>query len=251
MFWNNRSETRLEDGAPPLDGRREITMSEFDQPARPDSHSSGGAASLDGALRARRSIRKFKPEAPPREAMDAILEAGLLAPYASLARPSLADCRRFFVLARETGTWADAERLMNAEVVRLARRVRWGVRLPSLRNRWQPFAKRVEKLAAHGFPEFGTAPRIIVAAERRGHPRMQKQSLAHAVENMWLETTALGLGFQLFSMVQIMADHREFMALVGLEPGAWDLDGCALGYPAQEPGERKLPALTEVVRWLP
>jgi nitroreductase len=225
-------------------------MSELDHPARRDPRSSGGAASLDGALRARRSIRKFTPEPPPREALDAILEAGLLAPYASLARPSLADCRRFFVLARGTGAWSDAERLMNAEVARLARRVRWAVRLPWLRSRWQRFARRVENLAADGFPEFETAPRIIVAAERRGHPRMQKQSLAHAMENMWLEATALGLGFQLFSMVQIMASHREFTRLLGLEPGSWELDGCALGYPAQEPGERKLPPLSEVVRWL-
>ena len=225
-------------------------MSESGQPCRSSALSSGGAGSLDGAIRARRSIRKFKPDAPPREAMDAILEAGLLAPYASLARPSLADCRRFFVLARGTTAWTDVERLMNAEVVRLARRLRWVIRLPWLRNRWQPFATRVDRLAVRGFTEFGTAPRIIVAAERRGHPRMQKQSLAHVLENMWLEATALGLGFQLFSMIQIMAEHREFTALVGLEPGAWDLCGCALGYPAQEPVERKLPALSEVVCWL-
>lgn len=210
----------------------------------------GGDFSLDDALRARRSIRAFQPAAPPREAMNAILEAGLLAPYASLARPSLVDCRRFIVLARGTSAWSDAERFMRAEVARLARRVRWGVWLPWLRDRWGPFARRVEALAAHGFPEFRTAPRIIVAAERRGHPRMQRQSLAHAMENMWLEATALGLGFQLFSMVQIMATHREFMALAGLEPGSWELDGCAVGYPAHAPGERKLPPLSDVVRWL-
>jgi nitroreductase len=229
---------------------RRIEMTDFDPLAGPGVPSSGAAASFDRIIRLRRSIRKFKTEVPPQETIDAILEAGLLAPYASLARPSLADCRRFLVLTRGTRVWAEAERLMNTEVARLAGRLRWAVRLPLLRQRWEVFAKRMEKLAANGLPEFGTAPIIIIVAERHGYPRMQKQSLAHAMENMWLAATAFGLGFQLFSMVEVMAKHHGFMALLRLEAGAWDLYGCALGYPAQEPCARKLLALSEVVNRL-
>jgi hypothetical protein len=64
------------------------------------------------------------------------------------------------------------------------------------------------------------------------------------------QATALGLGFQLFSTVQIMTDSRELMGLLGLEPGVWELDACAFGYPAQEPEKRDLPPLYEMVRWL-
>lgn len=226
-------------------------MTDRDAPDRPlPRPTSGGAPGLEAALRARRSVRRFTPEPPAVEAMTAILEAGLLAPYASPAGASLAECRRFFVLSRGTPAWSRAARLLSAEAGRLARRVGWAVRLPWLRARWRPFAQRVQRIAAHGFPELETAPRIVIVAERRGHPRMQPQSLAHAMENMWLEATALGLGFQLFSMVQIMAIHPEFMALLGLEAGAWDLAGCAIGHPAQAPGPRRLPPLSEVVRWL-
>ncbi len=137
-------------------------MSESHLPARPGPPSADGAATLDDVLRARRSIRRFTTDVPSRVAVEAILEAGRLAPYGALALPSLADCRRFIVVARGTPPWAEAERLMNAQV-----------------------------------------------------------------------TT-----------------HREFMALLGLESGAWDLDACAFGYPAQQPVKRELPALSELVRWL-
>ncbi len=46
-----------------------------------------------------------------------------------------------------------------------------------------------------GIPGVSTAPYFIIIAELRGIPPAEQESLAHVLENMWLKTTALNLGF--------------------------------------------------------
>ncbi len=208
-------------------------------------------ACLDEVLRARRSIRTFGPETPPREMVEAILQAGMLAPYAALAGGGLAECRRFVVLSRGTEGMRRAEALMNAQVKVNARRFGFFAKvIPRLRRDGQGFAKRLQGFAERGFPAFQGAPCIVIAAERRGIPPAQKQSLAHAMENMWLKATSLGLGFHLFSAVQTMNTHREFMTLLGLPCGEFELDACAIGWPVDAPGPREVPPAGAVTRWL-
>ena len=77
-----------------------------------------------------------------------------------------------------------------------------------------------------------------------------QQSIAHAMQNMWLMATALGLGMQLVSVTSMMADDRAFFHILGLPVSEYALNGCAIGAPTQVPAARSLPDLGSVVRWL-
>jgi nitroreductase len=98
-------------------------------------------------------------------------------------------------------------------------------------------------------PGVGTAPFYIVAAEKKGFPPVEQQSLAHCMENMWLKATALGLGFQIVSVTAQMADNPGFCRVLGLECGKWALMGCATGYPAEALSPSIRPSVREVTTW--
>ena len=55
---------------------------------------------LDKVIAERRTIRSFSEEAPPKEHIEQVLHAGLLAPYASVAVGDYRLFRRFFVIER-------------------------------------------------------------------------------------------------------------------------------------------------------
>ena len=79
---------------------------------------------------------------------------------------------------------------------------------------------------------------------------MEKQSLAHALENMWLKATALGLGFQIVSVTGEMSDNKKFCDILGIAAGTYELMGCAVGY-AQTPLPPSVrPPVDDVTRWL-
>ena len=210
-----------------------------------------GNPSLDDVLKARRSIRTFRDQAPPPGMVEEVLQAGMLAPYAALAGGTLEDCRRFFVLTRGTISHRKAEALMRQQIARNAFKLGIAVRIvPAMRRKARPFAERVKTFAKKGFPVFQAAPYIVVVAEKRGFPPAQKQSIAHAMENMWLMATALGLGFHLFSAVGLMAGNRAFTDLLGLPAGEFELDGCAMGFPSGQVPPREPASAVRVTRWL-
>jgi nitroreductase len=55
---------------------------------------------LDDIIRHRRTVRSFKPDVPKRETIEAVIHAGLWAPYAGLAVAGEKEFRRFFVIQR-------------------------------------------------------------------------------------------------------------------------------------------------------
>jgi nitroreductase len=122
--------------------------------------------------------------------------------------------------------------------------------LPPEMDKNGPFAKRIAGLAEHGVPALHSAPYFVVVAERRGIPPVEFESLGHCLENMWLKATALGLGFQLLSVTKMLSESRAFFELVDLEWGQFVLNGCAIGYPQQTPGEKQLYPMADVVKWL-
>ena len=98
-----------------------------------------------------------------------------------------------------------------------------------------PFAMRLKSVAEGGEIGFESAPYFVVAAEKKGIPPAELQSLAHVMENMWLKATALGMGFRLISAVSQQSDNPEFCKLLGLTQGEFALVGCALGYATEWP----------------
>ena len=177
---------------------------------------------------------------PPREAVDEILAAGLAAPYAAAMAPGAALDRRFFVLPRRSAALQAAATVIKAHALEALGEGE----LPA------PLRARLGPIAQGRIPGVGSAPYYVVVAERGAMAAVTQQSLAHALENMWLMATALGLGMHLVSVTSMMADDRAFCHILGLPVGEYALNGCAIGVPAQAPEARSLPDIASVVRWL-
>lgn len=202
---------------------------------------------LDRVIEARRTIRAFKDDMPPREHIEEILKAGLLAPFAAVAVEECANFRLFFVMEKGSAAVAEAARILRARTIAgleaMKQNLPEGMAPP-------PFASRLQAIADGAEMGFESAPYFVVVAEKRGFPPVESRSLAHVLENMWLKATALGIGLRLISATGNQSNDPEFCGLVGLAPGEFGLDGCALGYPKEVPPPTRRPEYGDVVTWL-
>jgi nitroreductase len=207
---------------------------------------------LDAVMKIRRTVRSFTDEVPPREHVEGIIEAGLLAPYAAVAVQDLRLFRRFFVFERGGSGIAKVSDLLAAQMKgALAGMKQQADADPALASKIGPFIKNLEMVAASGKVPVTDAPYYVVIAEKTGFPPAETQSLAHVIENMWLKATALGLGFRLLSMTSYLAGNEEFCDLVGVAPGEFAMNGCTIGYATEWPPATPRPPFEEAVSWLP
>lgn len=208
---------------------------------------------LDRIILERRTHRRFKQEIPSDEMIVDIIHAGLHAPFAAAAVGNDTDYfRRFFVIRKDSKTMAAMIPLVFGEVLRTGADLEDALaKNKELQVQAAGFMNRLAMIKKMGFvPGIGTAPLYIIAAEKKGFPPVEQQSLAHCMENMWLKATALGLGFQLVSVTTQMADNEEFCRILGLQKGKLALMGCAIGYPAEELSPSTRPSAEEVITWL-
>lgn len=206
---------------------------------------------FDGILRSRRSIRHFKDEKPPKEVVEEIIRAGMLAPYAALAVRDVKDFRRFFVFEKDTENIKTLALLMKNKAVEGIQHFNNIItEKPFMKPKFQPFIEQLQLTVDKGVPGVTTAPYFIIIAELRGVPPVEHESLAHVLENMWLKATALNLGFQLVSFTSQMAEDEELMKLLNLPIKKFALNGCAIGYPAVTPVATPRPDSRELTRWM-
>jgi nitroreductase len=196
-------------------------------------------AAIRRVISERRSIRSFTDEVPAREALEQILAAGLAAPYAAAMVPGTTLDRRFFVLPRGSNAVAAAAAAIRAHA---AAALAAGT-LPA------PLRARLEPVAEGRILGVGTAPYYVVVAERGSMP-VQQQSLAHALENMWLMATGLALAMHLVTVTTTMGDDPAFCRILGLPVSEYSLNGCAIGVPAQTPEGRSAPDVAAATTWL-
>jgi nitroreductase len=190
---------------------------------------------LDYLIDARRTVRKFKNDTPPRPMVEKILQAGLLAPYAQIS-VTREDFRRFVVIPRESEVTSRVASLIKRRGAALYGDLEERMRQDEfLGSHGGPYLGRLKMVGQQGLPNLGKAPYYIVVAEQRGVPEVAELSIAHCLENMWLKATALGLGFQLLTITERMAEDREFCELIGIPFGEYALDGCLIGYPDVPP----------------
>ena len=190
---------------------------------------------FDQIIIERRSHRRFWQEFPSKKDILSIIDAGLHAPFA--AASSTKDYfRRFFILKMGSKSMTTAAALIFEEVSTMLSKLELAMENdPHLREQAIGFANRLENTKKIGkVPGVGTAPYFIIIAEKKGFLRVEQQSFAHCLENMWLKATALDLGFQLVSATAQLADNPSFCAMLGINPGEWALNGCAVGYSAEE-----------------
>jgi len=206
--------------------------------------------SLDDVIARRRSIRAFKPEAPPETLVERVILAGLQGPYAGLVERGRAPYRLFRVVRQGPLMTRVQEAIKEQAKASLDQLKGEMAGAPRPGEGGAPFLKVLEGFAESGIPSLKNAPFFIVVAERRGIPPVEFESLAHCLENMWLKATALGLGFQLLTVTKMLSESPGFFDLVNLEYGQFLLNGCALGYPQYPPSEKDLPAMKDVVEWL-
>lgn len=112
------------------------------------------------------------------------------------------------------------------------------------------FTDRINGLSKTGIPSLNDSAFYIIMAEKKGFPRVEKQSMAHAMQNIWLSSTAAGLGFQLITSTGMMSDNKQFCNLLGLPEGIYQLDGCVIGMPKNIKNECKEFDFDQFITWL-
>lgn len=199
---------------------------------------------LDRLMRMRKSTRAFRSEAPERELVEAIVEAGRLAPYAGLAQKGRTNFRHFFILPTSGETAASIRAAVSKAIQE---------KLEHLSKDAQPemntMLSVMRMISEKGLPPW-TAPYLIIVAEQRGYPAREEAVLAHCMQNMWLKATALGIGFQLVSSVSDLNDGDTLCNLLGLPVGAYAYDACMIGYPAESLSDRQRSEPIPSVTWL-
>ncbi len=200
---------------------------------------------LDDIILRRRSCRTFSSEIPPEDLVRQIIGAGMRAPYAALAVAGRDDFRRFFVM-RSVG---ETMRRINEVIQRHIQQMAKGLETKAAAD--PSFAEATKALRSRLQAGLRlSSPWFIVVAEPRGFPPVAPQSIAHCVQNMWLKATALGLGMQLVSVLEAMGDNPEVCNLLGIPPGKYALNGCAIGYPAESLPRSERPDAEKFTTWL-
>lgn len=205
---------------------------------------------LEEIIAARRTVRRFTPQVPSRDLVDRVVKAGLLAPYSGLGL-SGEEFRRVIVIPRESPAMARATALITRGTKTSKEKLEADMqRDPMVKAGGQAYLRVLEMASRQEKPMLAKAPYYIVVAEQRGIPHVEHCSLAHCLQNMWLEATALGLAFQLLTATQTLSNDKEFFELLGLPSGEFEVDGCLLGYAGESPTPVPRPDPTRVVRWL-
>jgi nitroreductase len=206
---------------------------------------------LRAVVEQRRTVREFKPDIPSKEAINEIVHAGLWAPYAGLAITKEKDFRRFFIIQNGNTIMNSINELIKEQSkVSLAQMEKTFSEKPFLKEKAKGYLNRVTTMAERGFDALLTAPCLIIVGEQKGIPPSEKQSLAHVIQNMWLITTALGLGFRLISVIESLSENKDFCELLGVELGDYAFTGCIVGFALKEPEAGKRPREEEITKWL-
>ena len=204
---------------------------------------------FDAILSARRTCRGFTDAVPSREEIEAVIEAGKIAPYASISAGDVEVFRHFYVLTRDNPIYPQIESLIRSQsAADLADLL--------VRKETDPFlqehSKKLEGLwggvATNGVPVFPNPPCLIVVAEWRGARQAERQSLAHTIQNMWLKATALNLDFNPLSIIESMVDNEAFCQLFDLPTGRYGFHACVLGHRKAEFPPQKTP--TTQTHWM-
>lgn len=185
-------------------------------------------------LRTRRSIRRFRPEIVPETVLRRVLETAIHAPSAHNLQPW-----RFVLLQNET-----ARR-------RLGRALTDKMRT-DMQAEGEP-QEAIESRVARSLRRIAEAPVIllfcrdaaVVRVDTPEEHRMGTQSVANAVTTLLLAAHAEGLGANWICWpLYAPSEARDALGL----PPTWNPEGMLfLGYPAEEPSEKVVKAVDEVL----
>ena len=202
-------------------------------------------------MKSRRSVRRFKPEAPPRERIEALLEAAVSAPSASNKQPW-----RFLVVTRRSTIEALAAAVRES-TDRIARHV-------------EPAMEASFRAYGDYFTRFEGAPVVIVclfrrltllsnlvdarlpADDRARIELMERDSglmgAAMALENLLLAAHEGGLGASGMTGPLVASDRIRAILEV---PPSWETAAFVpVGWPAEEPPPTDRKPAEKVTTWI-
>lgn len=202
-------------------------------------------------LQSRRSVRRFRPEAPGREVLTRLIEAAITAPSASNKQPW-----RFFVV-ENPGLIARLAQDVRAAVDRIARHI-------------EPAHEAAFRTYGDYFTRFAAAPVVIVALHRPlavlsnlVSPDLPEddgariRALEHgsglvgtsmALSNLLLAAHAMGLGAS--GLTGPLVAEDRFRALLEI-PESWSIAAVvAVGYADEEPTPTSRKPAAAVTRWI-
>jgi nitroreductase len=206
---------------------------------------------LDRIIESRRSIRLFKEEKPNKEIITDIINAGLWGPYAGLAVSSKEDFRKFYVINGGDGKLIKLNEIIKTYLKGFLQGFEKEMKENSfVKENGVNYYKMLSGMVQGGLRGLLDAPCLIIIAEKKGIPSVEKQSLAHVIENMWLKTVSLNLGLRLISVIEGLTESKEFCELLGLDYGEYAFNGCIIGYPENDPAQGKRPNVESVITWL-
>jgi hypothetical protein len=172
--------------------------------------------------------------------LEKILLSALYAPYAGATGIPLKDIRKIFVFFQDTEPMEKAREILLSQIRKKSRVLKFLLLiLPFLRKKMIGFLNVLDAVNRNGIPSLNQAYCYIVIAEKKGFPPVEKQSIAHALQNMWLTATDLDLGFHLVSATGVLSNNTEFLNLIGLSKGEYELDGCVIGVPVGPSSNQK------------
>ena len=181
------------------------------------------------AIMTRRSTRRMKPDLPPRELIERVIEAGRAAPSGSNSQTT------HFIVITKPSTLKDLAELVQSEFAKMEIAPDTYV---SLRNSIN--ASRTGNYVFHY-----NAPVLIVTANKKDYGNAMADS-ACALENMMIAANALNLGTCWINQLHWLTDHRAvqaYMQNLGLKDDETITGGLILGY-----GFDGLPVRTELKR---
>ncbi len=210
------------------------------------------ANTFEQVIKTRRSIRSFTDKIPSRQDIDVLVESAIYAPYWGATGIPLWDIRKIIVIHQDSEKMKRLQKLLFSAVKKNARGLNILLKLlPFLKKKMWPFANILKILSENGMQSLYQAPYYIIIAERKWFPPIEKQSIAHALENMWLTATNLWLGFQLLSATGgLMSKNKEFLDILGLEKGKYQIDWCLVGYATKYPKKIKEFDKEKFVTWI-
>lgn len=202
-------------------------------------------------MRTRRSVRRFRKEAPAREVIERVLAAAVTAPSASNKQPW-----RFLVVTSPALIAQMAADVREA-VERIARHI-------------EPASQEAFRAYGDYFTRFERAPVVIVALHRPltvlsnlAQPALPQEDRARiaamerdsgllgtamALENLLLAAHALGLGASGMTGPLVAVDRLRVRLEV---PESWQVAALVpLGHPDEDPKPTERKPVEKVVRWI-
>lgn len=191
---------------------------------------------LDKILEQRQSIRHFDITEVPEEKLEAVIEAGRLAPFAGLVQKDTDNFRHFFVIHRDSEIAEKIKAL--CEEGRKQQVIR--IEADGLAKQYPEEAKMLKNISQRPANDIFISPWLIIVAERGGLPQREHVCLGYVLENMWLKATEMDLAFRICSGISDIENTKALKEILGMDTDdTYAFDACNIGYPKDPIPERR------------